>query len=223
MGKIFKITLAGIAALIIIGFIVITLSIDSIVKSGIEDVGTEMTGTAVTVENVSISPFSGDGTISGFRVENPEGYSEEYAFQVEEFRIELNIRSLFSDEIVVNEIILTSPSVYLEQKVPDSNLRTILNHIDETAPREASDSGMVIEHFIMTDGRAVLYTEVGGERSARVEISTIELNDIGRGGGQQAVERVVQEIAERIIGQVLNAAARTGADELKDAIQDIFN
>ncbi len=223
MGKFFKILLAGTGLLIIIGFIVMTLSIDSIVKSGIENVGSEMTGTTVTVERVSISPLSGSGTVHGFRVENPDGYSEDYAFQVEDFSMELNIWSLFSDEIIVHEIMVTSPSVYLEQKVPENNLRTILNRINDTSPQETSDTKLLIEHFILTDGRADLYTEVGGERSASVELSTIEINDLGSNGSREAVERVVQEISDRIISQVLDAAAESGAEELQDAIKDIFN
>ncbi len=46
---------------------------DSLVKSGIEVVGSSVLGTAVTVEGVLVSPLNGQGNISGLRVENPEG------------------------------------------------------------------------------------------------------------------------------------------------------
>ncbi|PKD44858.1 hypothetical protein [Rhodohalobacter barkolensis] len=223
MSKAIKFGLGGILAILLIGFLVLTLSVDSIVKSGIESVGSEMTGTAVTVERVSISPFSGSGTISGFRVENPEDFGEEYALEIDDFSIELNIRSLFSDEIVVHDIEVTSPSVYVEQKMPENNLRIIMDHIESTSSDEASEKALVIEHFIMTNGSADLYTEVGGERSARVEIAEIELNDIGRGGERQAVENVIREIADAIVDQSLRAAAQSGAEQIQDAIQDFLN
>jgi hypothetical protein len=223
MSKAIKFGLGGILAILLIGFLVLTLSVDSIVKSGIESVGSEMTGTAVTVERVSISPFSGSGTISGFRVENPEDFDEEYALEIDDFSIELNIRSLFSDEIVVHNIEVSSPSVYVEQKMPENNLRTILSNIESTSSGEASEKALVIEHFVMTNGTADLYTEVGGERSARVEIAEIELNDIGRGGERQAVENVIREIADAIVDQSLRAAAQSGAEQIQDAIQDFFN
>lgn len=223
MSKTIKFGLGGILAILLIGFLVLTMSVDSIVKTGIETVGSEMTGTAVTVERVSISPFSGTGTISGFRVENPEGFEQDYALEIEDFSIELNILSLFSNEIVVRNIEITSPSIYVVQKMPENNLRTIMNNIESTSSGETSDKTLVIEHFIMRDGSAGLYTEIGGERSASVEIAEIELNDLGRGGAQEAVEDVIQEIAEKVVDQSLRAAAESGAQQIQDAIRDFFN
>lgn len=223
MSKAIKFGLGGILAILLIGFLVLTMSVDSIVKTGIETVGSEMTGTAVTVERVSISPFSGSGTISGFRVENPEGFEKDYALEVDDFSIELKILSLFTDEIVVRNIEVVSPSVYVEQKMPENNLRTIMNNIESVSSGEASEKALVIEYFIMTEGSADLYTEVGGERSARVEIEQIELNDLGRGGAQQAVEDVIKEIAERVVDQSLRAAADSGVEQIQDAIRDFFN
>jgi hypothetical protein len=223
MSKTIKFGLGGMLAILLIGFLVLTMSVDSIVKTGIETVGSEMTGTAVTVDRVSISPFSGSGTISGFRVENPEGFSQDYALEIEDFTIELNIRSLFSDEIIVRNIEITSPSIYVEQKMPENNLRTIMNNMDSTSSGEASEKSLVIEHFIMTNGTADLYTEIGGERSASVEVQEIELNDLGQGGAQEAVEDVIQEIAENVVDQSLRAAAESGAQQIQDAIRDFFN
>ena len=144
MSKTIKFGLGGILAILLIGFLVLTMSVDSIVKNGIETVGSEMTGTAVTVERVSISPFSGTGTISGFRVENPEGFEQDYALEIEDFSIELNILSLFSDAIVVRNIEISSPSIYVEQKMPENNLRTIMNNIESTSSGEASEKALVI-------------------------------------------------------------------------------
>lgn len=213
----------SIAAIFLILFLVVMFSINSIVKSGIEEIGTEMTGTAVTVGSVSISPFSGKGTISGFRVANPDGYQQDYAFQVENFSIEVKPLSIFSNEVVVREIIITSPQIYVEQKLPGNNINTILQHVRNITAGETTDKKMVIDHFLMTDGSVDLYTEVGGERSERVEISSVELHDIGRGGGQQALEEVIKEIAEDIAEEALKGAVRSGGEQIRDAIRDLFD
>jgi uncharacterized protein involved in outer membrane biogenesis len=223
MSKALKFSIAAVIALIFIAFMVLTLSINSIVKSGIEQTGSQMTGTAVTVDRVSISPFSGKGEISGFRVANPGDYSKEYAFEVEDFYIELDVYSLFSDEIVIREIVITTPSIWVEQKLPENNIRTILSNLQDVEPGEASDKEIVIERFRLTDGSVDLYTEVGGERSARVEISDIELTELGRGGGRAAVEEVIREIAEKIAEEALQGAARSGGEQIRDAIRDLFD
>lgn len=213
--------LIGLLTFLVIGFLILTYSIDSIVKSNIENAGTEMTGTRVTVDNVSISPFSGEGTISGFRIENPEGFSTDHAFVADDFYIKMDVFTLFSDVIEVNEIRLTGPAIYVEQKLTGNNLRTILNNLDEAAESETGTHGeLAIGYFLMENGSADLYTEIGGERSARVEVSVIELHDLG---GDQVAEQVLREIAGRIVEQALQAAARSGAEQLRDAIRDIFD
>ncbi|MEX0646635.1 MAG: hypothetical protein WEA56_06155 [Balneolaceae bacterium] len=224
MARGFKYFFIALIILIAAGFAILTLYIDSIVKSGMEDIGTEMTGTRVTVESVSISPFSGEGTVTGFRVANPDGYQTEHALSVDDFAISVDVTTLFSDVIVVNDIRVAGPAVYVEQKLPENNLQTILSNINEAVSTGTStDVELVIDHFLLENGSADLYTEVGGERSASVEISAIELNDLGRGGERQAVEDVVQEIARRVIEEALQAAVQSGGQQLRDAIEDIFN
>jgi len=223
MSKGIKYTLLGLLIIIGAAFMTLTFTIDSIVLSNIEQIGREMTGTPVTVGGVSISPFSGSGTIEGFRVANPEGYSQEYAVEIEDFSIELEPFTLFSDVIVVNEITITDASVYVEQKLPENNIREIMNHVNSIPEGEISDGGLVIEHFVLENGTANLYTEVGGERSASVEISRIELNDLGRASGQDTAEAVIKQIAKEVSGKSLKAAAESGVEQLKDAVRGLFN
>lgn len=113
--------------------------------------------------------------------------------------------------------------MYVEQKLPENNINTILRHIRNISAFEASDKGLVIEHFLMTGGTVDLYTEVGGERSARVETSSIELHDLGRGGGQQALEDVIKEIAEDIAEEAMRGAVRSGGEQIRDAIRKLFD
>lgn len=216
-------TLLGLLIVIGTGFLALTFTIDSIVSSNIEQIGSEMTGTPVTVDNVSISPFSGSGTIRGFRVANPNGYAKDYAVEIEDFSIELEPFSLFSNEIVVNQITISGASVYVEQKLPENNIREIMDHINSLPEGEATDAQLVIEHFLLENGTADLFTEVGGDRSASVEISRIELNDIGRATGDQTAEAVIKQIAEEVAGESLQAAAESGGEQLRDALRDLFN
>jgi uncharacterized protein involved in outer membrane biogenesis len=223
MNKSIKIALGLITGLLVIIFLAITLTLDSYVKSNIEKTGSELTGTSVTVGGVSISPFSGKGVIKNLRVANPDGFNEDYAFQADEISIELDVWSLLSDKMIIHRVSVSSPLVYIEQKLPENNLRTILSNIRAVSAGQTSDAEFILEHFLMTDGRADLYTEVGGERSATFQISQIELQNPGEGIGGSEVESAIQEIAEEIIRNALSAAAREGTDQLRDAIEGIFN
>lgn len=223
MSKGIKYTILGLFIVILAGFLGLTFTIDSIVKANIEQIGTEMTGTPVTVDGVSISPFSGQGTVSGFRVANPEGYSQDYALEVGNLFIELDLMSLLSDEVIVHEISMTGSSVFVEQKLPENNIREIMNHVNSVEPGEATGSGLIIEYFLLEDGTVDLFTEVGGERSARVEISRIELRDLGSADGQEAAEEVIRQIAEQVAEESLRAAIQSGGEQLRDALRDLFD
>lgn len=223
MSKGIKYTILGLFIVILAGFLGLTFTIDSIVKANIEQIGTEMTGTPVTVDGVSISPFSGQGTVSGFRVTNPEGYSQDYALEVDNLFIELDLMSLLSDEVIVHEISMTGSSVFVEQKLPENNIREIMNHVNSVEPGEITDSGLIIEYFLLQDGTVDLYTEVGGERSARVDISRIELRALGGADGQKATEDVIRQIAEQVAEESLQAAIQSGGEQLRDVLRDLFD
>jgi len=228
MSKVFKYTGFGIIIVLIAGYFFVNLYIDQIVKSGIEDMGTEMTQTQVTVDGISISPFSGKGTISGFKVKNPEGYSVENAIVIDNFHIALDLKSLLTDQIVVRNITIKSPSVYVEQKVQGNNLKTLMNNVEKGSSSESSSGvDLVIRHFLMENGRVTLHTEVGGERTAKMKFSKIELQDLGAGGGQKAAEQVVKTVSRKLTDAALKAALKGGANQLKkeagDALKNIFN
>lgn len=223
MSNVIRYTLLGLFLIIGAALLTLSFTLDSIVSSGIEETGSEITGTAVTVDNVSISPFSGSGTISGFRVANPEGYSQEYAFEIEDFSIELEPLTLFSNEIVVNSITISGATVYVEQKVPENNIREIMDHINSLPEGEASDSQLIIEYFLLENGTTQLYTEVGGDQSASVSISKIELENLGRDGQMDTAEKVIKQIAEEVAGKSLRAAIESGAGQIRDAIRDLFD
>ena len=224
MGKAFLFIAIGLVVLLVAGFLILTVLLDSIVKSNIERIGTEMTGTRVTTESVSISPFSGEGTIGGLRIANPVGYAQDFAMEVDNLFIRLDVRSLLSDEIVVREVRITSPVVYVEQKLPDNNLATIRSSIRAAASRgTSSDATLVIEQLFMETGTVNLYTRIGGERSERFEISSIELSGLGRGDQKEQVEDVVQQIAEEVVRRALQSAVQSGFDQLREVVRDLFN
>ena len=99
---------------------------DSLVKSGIEVVGSSVLGTAVTVEGASVSPLNGQGNISGLRVENPEGYNSQYAFELDSVAVSINVGSVFSDVLEVDSITIVQPTITYETKITTDNIRALL-------------------------------------------------------------------------------------------------
>lgn len=223
MSKRVKYGLAGLAAVAILGLGAF-LWLDSIVVSSTETIGTDLTGTAVRVDGASVSPFSGTGTIRGFRVANPDGYGRDYAVQVEAISVDLDVASLWSDPTLVEEIIVEEPVLNLARQGGEINLREIPQNVNRASETESSSKGtLMVEHFLMEEGAVDLYVEAGGERSVQAGLPSVEMQDVGAGEGGRAVGKVVQQVVGQVFGAALKAVGGNWRDRAEDAVRDLFN
>ena len=193
------------------------MSINSVVKDGIETFGPKFTGTAVTVESVKLSPFSGSGTIRGLQVDNPEGFKTPYAFRMGEISISLDTGSLTSDEIIIHEVRVVNPDIIYEQGLAGSNVGKLKKMVEE---RTASDSEettdgpkVIIEKFLLTDGKVQLATSLS-EKTMPIDLPPVELTDIGRGDSATMAD-TVREVTVAVTGSIINVVAASG--KLADA------
>ncbi len=208
--------------LLVILFLGITFSLDRIVKTGIESLGSEMTGTPVKVESVNISPISGEGTISGFTIANPEDFEGESMMRIGELSISLDVMSLLSDEILIHEIILIDPAFYVEQTVAGNNVLQILDNIDATAESETSETSMIIERFYMENAGIYVGATFGEDVEASYVIESLELRNIGGENENTDTIQTIAYLADRVADEVLSEAVKNGFNRVRDAIRGIF-
>ena len=161
--------------------------LDSIVKSGIEIVGSSVLGTAVTVDSVSLSPLSGQGSISGLRVANPEGFESQYAFELDSILVSINVNTIFTDAAEIESLIIMQPIITYETKITSDNIRTLLDNLSEegSVPADsdvAEDSGqqMIIREFRMVGSQLNFVSALA---SAPITLADIEIRDIGTESG----------------------------------------
>src|ERR1035438_6091226 len=88
----------GIALVIvlIVTVVIIGLSLDGIVKRGVETVGPRLTKVDIKLDKVSLSILSGSGQIGGLTVGNPEGFKTPQAISVGSASLALQPGSLLS-------------------------------------------------------------------------------------------------------------------------------
>ena len=201
--------------------LIVTLSIDGIIKTEVEEQGTEMLQTNVTVEDVDVSIFSGKGSIKGFTIENPAGFSDAPALEFEQADIEVVLSSLLKSEIVVKELIIHNPVVFFEQQETNINLKTLSDNL-EAASTEDSEKLLVIDYLLIEEGTIRVSTTIDRERNAEVTMETFELHDIGRDGNSN-VKESLKQILEPLIEQAIEEAAKKGLfEQLENRLQDIL-
>lgn len=226
--------LIGFVALIIIALIVLYFTFDSIVsgavKYAINTYGPQATQTDVSVEGVSISPFSGNGTITDLKVGNPSDFQPPAdAFTLGEISLDIDPGSLRTDTIVVNEIKIVDAEFNYNQGLGGSNLQTILDNVkkfsgasekpvqpaepaEPAAEEPAGEGKQLIIHRITVTGATAKATVMG--QSVDVKLKDINIQgDPDKGiTADQVVDLVLGDVLEQLIPQM--------TEEIQNIIKD---
>jgi len=203
-----------------IGGLILSLSIDSMVQSSLESTTAEVLNTSVDVEDVSISLLNGSGTITGFTIHNPEGFSDKPAAKMQEISIKMKVSSLLSDTVIVDEVRIQKPELYYEQKATGNNFDALIGSMGGSS---SSDTNLIVDYLLVENGQIALTADIGSEKSVMAEFSKIELEGIGR-NSSNAMEQTIQQILKPVLEKALQEAATQGLmDKAKDALKDMLD
>jgi hypothetical protein len=194
--------------LLLIIVLVPVFFVNDIIKTAVKELGPEVLGVSVTLDDVDISILDGKGSILGITIGNPSGFSEEYSIKVEKVYFAADINSLFSETILINNISITKPDIIYEFNGSESNLSALAMHskkeareekLEDQQEKETSEkSELIIEHLIIKDGK--IKSSIAGA-GATLDLPTIEMKDLGKEDGTD-VEEVVAKVMATIVGTV---------------------
>lgn len=205
--------------ILVIGIVILTYTIDGIVKSNIEDTGSSMLQTTVEVDDVNISLFGGTGTIDGITVHNPEGFADSAAIKLQQIDMKLDLSSLLSDTIVVDSLIIQEPELFFEQTTAGNNLNALTQNIDMESE---SETRVIIDYLKVNQGLVSASTDIGGERSAQAEFDQFELTGVGR-TESNTMKQTFRQVLEPIIERAAQEALKEGLlDQAKEKLQDLL-
>ena len=139
-----KYLILGIVAVAAVAAYVFTPSLDTIVRRLVNKYGSQVTGTDVDLKGFSLSLSSGEGKISQITIANPKNYSAPYLFKLDEISIKVNLKSLTSDTIIIDEIKVRQPEITYEMiSLTQNNVSEILKNIEnygKTSESAAADA-----------------------------------------------------------------------------------
>ena len=203
------------------------------IKAGVETFGPKVTQTSVQLNDVDISILSGDGELTGLYVGNPEGFSDKDIFALDQIELLTQVRSIFSDEIVIDKIHIQKPHINYEKTLKRSNLKELLKNIEASVPsgeqeetkevEEVADrpdepgKNVLIKEFIIEDPTVSLSLLGVG---AMITLPTIELNDLSSSSDEIIVETLRQIISE--LSEAIKSAAASKASP-EDSTKDILD
>jgi hypothetical protein len=230
-----RVILIGVVFLlaVIIGVVVyVAGSLDSIVKAAVETYGSEITQANVKLAQVKIEPTSGEGTLKGLTVGNPQGFKSDSAFRLGEVSVPIDLGTVTEDTIVIKKILIAGPEITYELGKAGDNLRALQSNVDAYtaqfasggAEEAADDSGggpkLVIEDLYITGGKIeAVIPGLGGEKKLSAKLPDIHLSDIGKSSGGASPGEVVKKVMGAVTKGAATAVAALNVDAVKGLVE----
>jgi len=235
--KALKTTLIIVALLLVVlalGVAWVLRNLDDFVLGTIEETGSRVTGTAVTLDSVAIDLAAGSATLNGLVIDNPPGYSTDFAFALDTVRVDLDPASVTGSVVRLDDVTITGARLNAEQKGTATNLSTILQSVRAASgeeapppdPEDPTDVRLALSRFAFTDTKATLTTEQYGEASLRVpDVVRTGIGDPGTGLppaelARQLLEAVLEEAQDAVGGALADRAKDAATEAAKDKLKD---
>ena len=240
--KALKYFLIGLLLLIVVSVAGVLLYLEPLVKNTVNTVGTKITGTQVNLDGFKFSPFSGEAEIKGLSIANPEGYKTSKLIDLGRIFVKVNVSSLFTDTIIVDEVSVNG--IALSYEMPDfstSNVMQIQQNIvqnttsDKTSAAEEPKAEVKEEKTAeTTSSKNVIIKKVvvdGGSLSAIIPLQpealtlnmpAIEINGIGEQGEKLDIQKSVTTLFNKILFNATSVVTKY-LTEAKNIVNDAAN
>jgi len=218
-------------ALVILGIVAVVavgLSLDSAIKRGVEYYGPQVTKVDVKLGGVSLSIFSGSGSVKGLVIGNPEGYTTPQAISVGNSSVAIMPGSVFSDKVVVKSIRVEAPEVTFEVGPGGSNLQRIQANLSSGASKPASPEPqgekkpgkkLQVDEVVVTGGKVTLAAAMLGGKLSEAPLPEIRLTNLGN--GPEGITPA--DLGARVLAAVMEGAIKVSGDALAKAGQEAIN
>lgn len=212
-----------VVALLLLGF---ELFGEHIIKTGIEVAGTKALGVGVDIDSLDLSVFKGRVAIKGLQVNNPAGYEQKYLLQMGKGEVQTRLKSLMTDKVEIESILLDGITVAIEQKGMDNNLKVVLESLPkaEGEPKEPAAEGkkLMVKDLKITNTTVkvkLLPVQIlpGQADTVTIKLDPIEMKDLGSDD-----KLTTAKLSAAVIAAIADGVAKQGAGVLpKDVLSSV--
>ncbi|NMA40091.1 MAG: AsmA family protein [Lentisphaerae bacterium] len=222
MKKIFTI-LAIVIIVLVVALAIVFSSLGRIIKTGVQTVGSQVTKSQITVDDIDLSLLGGKLVIDNLVIGNPEGFKTDSAMRLGKVQVKLNPKSIFSDSIEIYEVLVDAPQITYERSLTSSNISVIQKNVNAFLPKDDGKDKdkeedkdkepgkkVVIDQVTVSNGQINLSATLLQGAALPVPLPTVSLVDIGK-------TRTVTppEAAAQVLSKVLSSILDVATEALK--------
>ncbi len=236
-----KKVLIGVGVLVVVLGIVlwrVYANLDKIVASVIEDAGTEVTQTAVRVGGVDLDLLHGKAALSQLSVANPAGYGSPEIFSLEIVSVMIDVESVSSNPVIIDEIVVRQPRVAYEiNRQGTSNLDVLKKNMagyaasrntgtgaaekeQEPDGQEGQEFKLIIRELRFEGGELTASSALRPDKPVKARLPAFSMSNIGQASGGATSSQIAKEVLDRLVRQAADAASKAGADRLTDELRE---
>lgn len=216
-------------------------NLDSLLKDAIETYGTQAIGTQVTLNDIHVDLGNGKVSLNGLVIDNPPGYTSEYAMSLRQATVQFNYDSIQQKVIILDEILVDAPSIIAEEKnMKDINLKTLSDNLNassasEPAPESEplpepsgespSEPLLMVRKFTFSNAGLSLISSQYGDRD--INMPTIQAENLGAPNGvtpnvlaQQMLKQILDQANEQIKKSVKKAARKKLKEKAEKELEE---
>ena len=227
-----------IALLVIVVIVVIVVAgayfyVDTIAKKAIEQGGEMALGVSTNLDDVHISLFGGEASLSGLQIANPPGFKSPIFMGLGRGEVAVSLGSLMGDTVNIPRVTLRNIRVNLEQRDKKNNVDPVLARAKslsgqkgKPAPQPAAEAGkkFIVEYFLLEDVQVNANLDFFGQVSeVNLVLPQIELRNLGAKEQGLPMPELIQKVVQAVLsaaqnssGQLSPALAKLLAGELGD-------
>ena len=243
MKKVFKgliIFCCVIVLLVVVIVGVVAYRLDSIVKVAVEKTMSHVLEVDVTLDSADVSLLGGEVGLNGLTVGNPAGFKTKSAFQFDEARVRVKIKSFKTDEPVIRLVSLSEPKLTLERGLRKSNLSELINSAsrfggeeddppeDEKADQETEDAArkkVKIDKVLVKDTTVALSAPILKGREVSYTLPQLEFNNLGGEDQDVTIAEGLRIFFTELLRQSIESGKGMGVipEELLGQLEDSYN
>lgn len=223
MKKWLRRTLIVLLVLLAVVVLIINFFLGTVITKSLETAGPIALGVPITLDDAEFRLLRGHVTLRGFVLGNPKGFKTEKAISVDEVTVDLDPKTLLSDTLVIKRIYVNAPDITYELGLGKSNIGRILEQAEgpddkddkaeaekkeEPAKDEKGGKKVVINDFLIENGRVRISTTLAMGAAAPVPLPTIHLKDIGK--EKQGTSPL--DVFKQVLGAIVGSVTKIGAD-----------
>lgn len=220
----------GILCVLALSYFIAILFFGDLVRKGVNRIGPTVLQAPVVLEEATLAPLSGLGTLTDLRIGNPAGWSKADALRISRVQLHVKPFSVFGDPVEIMELEIENVDINYETKLVASNLSDLLKNAEKSlglnGPESKTEDGrpirLIVRKFVLT--KATVTLSAGGQNLV-IPMPEINLVDLGvKEGGltpPQLGFAIMRSLTPKVVAASTRALGTVGGTSGAAALESV--